>query len=81
MRNEIKNFSFSAGQVLFSLQGKDQSTPFSGYGIERRRQKEVRAFIPEGGPVLWVCIVRPSPYHTLVSHTLEQDPGCGLVDN
>ena len=54
MSNEIENFPFSASRLSFILRckEKDQSTPFSGNGMKRYRQKEPRAFIPEGGPVL-----------------------------
>ena len=43
-------------KFYFSLQGKDQSTPFSGYDTDTDKRK-CRAFIL----VLWVCIVQPSP--------------------
>ena len=48
MSNEIENFSFSAGRLSFICKEKDQSTPFSGNGMERSKQKEPRAFRPKG---------------------------------
>ena len=72
MSNEIDNFSFSAGWLSFNFRWKekDQSTPFSGKGMKRYKQKEIRAFIPEGGPVLWGPVL----------WSKKQDLGCGLVD-
>jgi len=70
-----------AGQVLFSLQGKGQSSVMVK---KDPGQREAKTFTPEEGALFFGCVLFDRHLITspgAMSHTLEQDPGCGLVDN
>jgi len=78
MRNEIETSLFlPAGQVLY-FRCKEKVNPYhSAFMVKKDKGKPKHLYMRRGPCSLGVYCFTPGG----MSHTLEQDTGCGLVDN